>query len=383
MASTQEMFQGWLNSGGQAKTPESAAQAATAPASNSTSTGDSSAPEDGYEDSIHASNSKVDEFLKDSEGNPEDSKEGSSDSEASPSEAKSEEKPAITAKETLVVTDETGKRRKIEVDFSNKEQLKKHVQMAYGARKWQAERDQAILSKKEVEAKLAEQRSNWDLMNDVYSKQGVAGLVDLLEGRRGAHADYEKRILDRARFMEKASPEEIEALNAREELDRMRREHELTRKSNEEFKKQISQEREQAELRSMESRINPVFEKYRFADKLGDPNDEHMFDEMLWNSTLKRLEPYEEKGLDITPELVEREFRSVAGAIRKRIGLQAEKKAAKAVEQKKQEATENVQVKVKSGYKTGGAASEAKQMLNSNNIGGILSNWGKYKGVFK
>jgi predicted ATPase with chaperone activity len=108
-----------------------------------------------------------------------------------------------------------------------------------------------------------------------------------------------------------------------------------------------------------------------------------MFDEMLWNTALKRLEPYEEKGLDLTPELVEREFYNVSKALRSRIGLQAEKKASKAIEQKKREATENVQSKVMSGYKTEGAAQEARGLIDSNNLTGLLKNWGKYGSLFK
>lgn len=380
MASTNELFQGWLKSGGQASTPEVASKAAASPTGSLTPEELSPATEES-EHAVHSSQSTTDDLLADSEGTQEDSQEGSSDTDSSRSETKSEAKPGTPAKETITVSDDKG-RRKVEVDFNNKEQLKKYVQMAYGARKWQAERDQAISSRKQLETQHAEQKQNWDLMNDVYANQGVEGLVDLLEGRRGAFKDYEKRIVDRNRFMEKASPEEIEALTAREELDKMRRENERTKKANEEFKQQVTSEKEQAELRSMESRVNPVFEKYRFADKLGDAHDEHMFDEMLWNSALKRLEPYEEKGLDITPELVEREFRSVAGAIRKRIGVQAEKKASRTIEQKKQEATENIQAKVKSGYKTGGATEEAKGLINNGNLSGLFKQWGKYKGVF-
>jgi hypothetical protein len=142
------------------------------------------------------------------------------------------------------------------------------------------------------------------------------------------------------------------------------------------------QEKETAELRSLESTVHPVFDRYRFADKLGDSDTEQMFDEMLWNAALKRLEPYEEKGLPITADLVEREFKSVSTALRKRINLQAEKKAAKAVEQKKREATENVQAAVSNGYRSSSAAKEAEDLIKSGNIAGLFKGWGKYGKVF-
>ena len=88
-------------------------------------------------------------------------------------------------------------------------------------------------------------------------------------------------------------------------------------------------------MKVLESTVHPSFDRYRFADKLGDANTEAMFDEMLWNSALKRLEPYEEKGIPLTSDLVEKEFKAVSVALRKQINVQAEKKAAKAVAQRK------------------------------------------------
>ncbi len=334
----------------------------------------------------YASDSTVDgesspEANEDGSNNPTDSSKSPESTDSSVEANSKADGKTPGTKEVITVSDDKG-RRKVEVDFSNREQLKKFVQMAYGARKWQAERDQAIQSKSKVADELRVSKENWTLLDNVYKKSGVEGLVDLLEGRQGAHRDYEKRVLEKQKFLDRASPEEIEAYNSKQELERIRRENAETRQENEKFKQEVVRERETAEMRAMESRVHPVFDKYRFADKLGDSHDEHMFDEMLWNSALKRLEPYEEQGLDITPELVEREFRSVASAIRKRIGIQAEKKATRTVDQKKQEATENVQAKVMSGYRSGGAAKEARDMLNSGNTLGLLKGFGKYKEFF-
>lgn len=285
-------------------------------------------------------------------------------------------------REVITVTDETGRRRKVEIDHSNRQATRKAYEMMYGARKWQAERDRAISSSKQLQEKLQESESNWQVMNEAFSKNGIEGLVDLLEGRKGAYKDHVAKQIDRAKFLERASPEEVEALKIREELDRERRESQRNREENEKFRKKIEEEREAAEEAALKSRINPAFEKHRFKGKLGDANDEHLFDEMLWNSTLKRLEPYEEQGLDLSAELIEREFRAVASAVRKRISGLAERKASSTIAQKKQEATENVQSKVKSGYREGGTVKEARDMLNQGNLKGLLKNWGKYGGVF-
>ena len=168
--------------------------------------------------------------------------------------------PASTGKESIVVTDEKGK-RKIEVDFNNKDQIKKYVQMAHGARKWQAERDQALTKAKDVESKYSELRSNWDILEQTYQSSGVEGLIDLLEGKQGAFSEWEKSRIDRYEALKKASPAERELFEAREREAIRQREIERIRKENEDFRTKISQEREQAELRSLESTVHPVFDR--------------------------------------------------------------------------------------------------------------------------
>jgi hypothetical protein len=337
--------------------------------------------EDVDQEEYVSEDSSLEDLLPDDGQSPEDSKVAKGKGPASP-KAKPDKAAQTSGKETITVSDDKG-RRKVEIDWNNRDELKRQLQLAYGARKWQAERDQARQEAQQLKSRTDELKSNWDALEGAFQKGGVEGVIDLLEGRQGAYQNWLKKQIDRHEFLRDATPEERAALESREKADKSARELEKIRKENEEFRKQMVQEKEQAELKSLESRVHPVFDKYRFADKLGDSNDEHMFDEMLWNSALKRLEPYEEQGLAITPELIEREFRNVAIAIRKRIGLQAEKKAAKVVEQRKQEATENVQAKVRSGYKSENvSAKEARDLIEGRNLTGLLKNWGKYGGLF-
>lgn len=344
----------------------------------------SSAGSEGSEEStdiLFAGDSTNEEVLHvDSEDTPKDSVEQTDPSLAEKTQEAA--KPSTSAKEVITVTDETGKRRKVEIDWNDKEKIKKDLSLSYGARKWQAERDQAIQREKALAAKHSEVSNNWSTLEQAFSTGGVEGLVDLLEGRKGAYKDSVKKQMEREKFLAEASPAELKALQEREEAELTRRDLEKLRQENEKFKQEITQERETAELRNLEARIHPAFHKYRFADKLGNETDEHMFDEMLWNTTLKRLEPYEEQGLEISPELVEKEFATVSSAIRRRIGQQAEKRVVRTTQQKKQEATENVQAKIMSGYMEGGAAKEARDLINSGNTKGLLRNWSKYSQLF-
>lgn len=309
-----------------------------------------------------------------------------SDESADTHSGSADEKSTPGAKETITVTDSSGRRRQVEVDFADRAAVRKAFEMQHGARKWQAERDQARKELEAVRAQLeptTQVQKNWDTLESAWQRKGMEGVIDLLQGQAGAFQQWQKKVIDRHEYMRNASPEERQALESRERADESKREVQRIQRENAEFRKQMAAEREQADMAALESRVHPVFDKYRFSEKLGNADNEHMFDEMLWNTALKRLEPYEDKGLPITPELIDREFRNVASAIRKQIGQQADRKASTAVKQQTRAATENVQSAVKSGYKTtGGAAQEARALIEGRNLTGLLSNWKKYGGLF-
>lgn len=308
---------------------------------------------------------------------PEDSQNTQEDAVAGGSPAAKPE----TTKETIAVTDETGRKRKIEIDYSDRAAIKKAHLEAAGMRKFQAERDQTTKRYQEGEAKRKELETNWQALETAFQSNGVAGLVDLLEGRNGAYKDHLAKEVDKAKFRERASPDEIDALDFKEQAEKLRKDYDRALKDNEKFKKSVTEEREAAEMKETQSRVNPVFDKYRFAGKLGDQNDEQMFDEMLWTTSLNRLKQFENEGLDISPELVDREFRATASALRKRISVAADKRVTSVIAQKKQEATENVQAKVKSGYNKNSDQEKLTKAIKDGNTGDIFKNWGSFKNI--
>lgn len=369
MSTVNEVVSQWL-SGGQQSSAGSVKDGTVVDANDSIS-----ADSSGGEHEVRSENSVVDDLLPgDSEDTPTDQPEAA--------EPKADGKQVASDKEITTVTDESGRKRKIEIDYSNREATKKAHLEAAGFRKMQAERDQEKTSRKGLEAKLQEREKDWSALENAF-QQGPEKLFDLLTGRQGAFDEAVAKRQQKAEFLKNASPEEIRVMEANERAEAQSKELDRIRKENEKFKKEVTQERETAELKSLESKVNPVFSKYSFTDKLGNEDREQMFNEMLWNTALKRLEPYEEKGIDITNELVDSKFREVATALRTQITKQADKRVGKVVDQKKQEATENVQSKVMSGYKTGGGrAQEARNLIQKNDLTGLLKGWGTYGSLF-
>lgn len=270
----------------------------------------------------------------------------------------------------------------IDVDYSDRKAIDDAFLRAHGMRKFQAERDQAIKARKELEGQYTPLKSNWESLETAWKKGGVEGLVDLLEGQQGAYKSHLSREVERAEFLRKATPEQRQALDYQDKQQAAEREAQQLRAENEEFKKRVESERETSEMRALEGKIHPAFDRHRFSGKMGNADDEQVFDSALWQLALKRLEPYEEQGLDITGELVEREFRSVAATLRKRIGAQAEKAVARTMDKKKQEATENAQAKAMSGFRGNKLAEEASDKIRGGDLTGLLRNWGKYGGLF-
>lgn len=90
----------------------------------------------------------------------------------------------------------------------------------------------------------------------------------------------------------------------------------------------------------MESKVHPSFDRYRFAGKLGDEVVEARLDQAVWDQALKRLEEYPDH-VELTPNIIEKEFRDISNSFRKIITKQAEVKAQKVVTNKKIAAQEN------------------------------------------
>jgi hypothetical protein len=335
---------------------------------------DSVVDQDEYDDST--------EFQFGSDDTPTDPQPDAT-AEVSPSET-TVEKPAgaSSSKEFITVTDETGRRKKVEVDYSDKASIKKHIEMSYGARKWQADRDYQASLVRKAQEENSKLQGNWDLLNKAYTDKGIAGLVDLLAGREGAYSEHEKKLIDKHEFLKKASPEQVEQLRLREENERLSRLREQDLAENKKFREKMDQDRAAAEEAQLRGRVGPIFDKYRFAGKLGDEYDEALFDKMLWNTVSDNLKPYEERGLELTEEILDREFREVAETVRRRMQVSTEKKVAKAIEQKKKESTENVQSTIKSGYRNAGSR-EVQDLLNQGNTASLLKNFNKIGKYFQ
>lgn len=288
---------------------------------------------------------------------------------------------ALASKELLEILDGKGNRKQIEVDFSDRETLKKTFQDRHnfekGMRKMQTERDAANKKIEEMSKELA----TFELLKRAYEDDGVEGIIDTIagQGQKGFHQTYLTKKLEEQEWLKRASPEQLHAKELQERLNRLerdqaRREAEVTDKLT-----KAEKHREETEQRQLDSMFLPAMDKYGFKGKLGDSEAEELFDDNLFESVKRNLSKLVSEGdqdIEVTPALIEQEFKKVSSIMNKRVSQQVEKKTDSIIQQKKNDAKEAVQSQVKSSYKQSSVAKEHMDLIRKGSLAELFRRLG-------
>lgn len=273
--------------------------------------------------------------------------------------------------EEIFVTDDKG-RRKVKVDFSDKEKLRKLVAQSYGMRKFQKERDDAMKQLKDLESKSSELQSTWDRLQEVFETQGVKGLVNLVAGQEDAYDSHLQQQLERAQAKAKATPEQLKQIEALERAEQIAKENELFKKRLEERELREAQQREALEVEALQTKLNAPFAKYAFTGKLGDSELEQQYNEALWNLATNKLRQLPEDQ-ELTDQLVDRTFREVALRFNKAVTKQVKEKTATTAQRRKDAAATRVAQKARAGIPQVNAADSFKKDISTGNWGRALA----------
>lgn len=274
-----------------------------------------------------------------------------------------------TDTEELFVKGVDGKRQAIKIDYTDRESIKQAYLKAAGMRKFQLERDKASTDLKKVQGDFTKLKADMDKLEDIYSKEGVRGLVSKLGGDDQLKKLVEEEVKHRE-YLGSLTPSEKSSYEFKQQQETAMKKASALEESYRLKLEQIEQKEDQAVTRSLESRLHPAFDRYRFAGKLGDDLVEHQLDETVWNQATKRLSEYPDD-VELTQALVDREFRAVSQNLQKVINVQAEKKVQKTVDKKKAEAANTAQVTAKRGLSENSTAKD--KFINSIKDGDILS----------
>lgn len=247
-----------------------------------------------------------------------------------------------------------------------------------GMRKFQRERDAALAKVKEAEEKNVEHEALWNKVERAAGEQDFNQLMKIMTAGKMDFDTYLETRLEKSRLREDATEEELEKMDLQEKLTSL--ETKLSRQQEEMDDKlgKVKEDREVSEIKSLEAKIHPAFDRYRFHGKLGDKDAEHRLDRMLWTDTLTALEDYDE----ITPELVEKEFKTTAQFLGNVIEKQVETNTKKVSKTRKRNAKEAAQVQQVRGYVGNDLKKEASTNIKSGNLVDILKGWDKYGKLF-
>ena len=296
-----------------------------------------------------------------SEQDTTDGEESAEDTE-DPMEVLDEEKQEAAPEKELPATEVIkADGKKIKIDYSDRNSIRRAFAAQAGMRKFQRERDDAY---KKLESQKEEVDSYRDL-NKLYQTAGVDGVVERLEGK--SLDDIINERIDRM-IMREENPSEAAKLDYEDKLAAERKAREALEARITESNERVAAEREAAEEAKLAGLITPVFQRHSFSGKLGDEVAEHQMDQALWDQALARLEEYEEDQL--TPAIIRKEFRTVANTFNKIITKQARKQAKEVSTKRKREAKEHVQAQVAAGTTNATSKSDWAKKFKSGDMTG-------------
>ena len=252
--------------------------------------------------------------------------------------------------EEVLVKGPDGRVEKLKIDYSDKASIKDAFMKMNGMRKFQKERDLARQKQKDIQKEHTGLQDSMTKLEAAWKQSGVRGVVELLEGSPEAWTDAVEKELTHREYLANLSPEDkykYDITQERQVADTKRTELEEKYQA---LLDQTKQAQETTELKSLESKLHPSFDRHRFAGKLGDSVAEHQYDQAVWDQVTKRLSEFPDD-IELTTSLIDKEFKTVAGNFRKLLKVQTEKAVKTTINKKKAEASQRVQVAAKKGLR--------------------------------
>jgi hypothetical protein len=275
--------------------------------------------------------------------------------------------------EEILVSDAEG-RKKIKVDFSDKEKLKRYVAKAYGADKFREERDKYKTQLDKIDPEYKELKQGWTELNGAYEQGGMRGLVNLLLDDNQGYDKFIQAEIAKAEKLKNASPEELRNLQLEERFESERKEREKLAKKIAERDAQELTSRQESQESHLKALIEPAFNKYRFSGKLGDAEVEQAYDEAVWTRAIKQLRPVPDD-VELSSAQVEDIFRKQAALYQKAVSKQVETKTKQVMGRKKLDAQERATATVSKANRTGVRETDLEADLHGGNFGGAFKNF--------
>lgn len=228
----------------------------------------------------------------------------------------------------------------LKVDLSNKENLSKIVSKAYEAKALAKQLDQIKNEHELIKPKYTELKQVMDKIEEA-GQEGVHALVDLLLNEKGAFDRLVQEKVEERSFYETATPEQIEAFEAKRELEKYKNKDKIKSEREAKASEQAAKIKEEAEIAQLTTTLNTAFLKNSVSGEFEDEEFEDSINEMIWSKAKQSIAQFPE-GVAITQKLAEKEFARWKQHYMGMYSKHITKKTGDAVEKKKEEAATNV-----------------------------------------
>jgi len=300
----------------------------------------------------HQEHQEPQEHTEDDDTSPSDAEESPDESEESAESEESEgseepqKKAASKDTEEIEITDDQG-RRKITIDYTNRDSIKRAYQQAAGARKLYAKYQDLKTKFNETSSavnSLKEKSDLFDKLDSLYTEGGYRAVVEKITGK--SFGEIVREYQAEQERIARMSPE-----------DRLRYEREQLAAQNKQVIQQLQKEKEEAlatlraekeaaAVERMQGIFDTVFDKYRFTGQVQDKALAFRLDKLLFNHVKSELADLEESGIALTQPVIDRVMKEAAEALSFTIEKKANAKATKHIAQAKKQATKAAQTAI-------------------------------------
>lgn len=268
--------------------------------------------------------------------------------------------------------------KKYRVDTQDKEQVRKAVRMAARMQKFQSEKDRLAAKLEARDKEFSELKGVLDRLEQY--RDDPKAMVKIFSGGKMDFDQVIKSEMEKARIREEATPEERAQMDLQEKLTHTENERKRLEKMLNDHLTEAKTAKAEAQLNSYKAKLEPAFEKLRYAGKLGDPVAEESIDRTLWRETISRLEEYPET-VEMTQEMVNKEFKAVRAVLDKIVKIQADERVKKVSAERKAKAKETAQIQATRGNEHTSVEKEFAQKVRGNDLTSILKNPAKYLSI--
>lgn len=263
-------------------------------------------------------------------------------------------------------------------NLADKEAIKKILPLAEGARRWQSERDSWQSKYKEIEKPYGDLKSNWDRLETAFQREGIEGVLDIIQGKPGASKEYwESKYQERLAY-ERAPAHEQARIDHERMIDELRREKAKYQADAEERQTRLTKMQEAETETQMMADLRPHFNSFRFDGKLGDKEAESEYNQMVWDKTVDSLAQITAAGAPLNAQTIRYEFKKTYDRYAKVLKVNQDASVKAAVSS----AQNNAKKALASSVRSSSSASGSDKKVDTGSSAQSLSNaWGKLFGV--